>query len=70
MNWESFYGSSAQYEELLREIERENYARRLWANTHPRRNWWGFGQSIERKLAGWLARWTPINKLRDRTEGA
>ena len=39
MDWESLYGSCARYEERLREVERENYAQRVWANTHPRRSW-------------------------------
>jgi len=39
MDWESLYGSCARYEERLREVERENYARRVWASNHPRRSW-------------------------------
>ena len=39
MDWESLYGTCARYEERLREVERENYARRVWASTHPRRSW-------------------------------
>lgn len=39
MDWESLYGTCARYEERLREVERENYARRVWASTHPRRRW-------------------------------
>ena len=39
MDWESLYGTTAQYEARLREVERENYAQRVWASTHPRRSW-------------------------------
>ncbi len=39
MDWQSLYGSNAEYEERLREIARENYARRVWANNHPQGRW-------------------------------
>jgi hypothetical protein len=39
MDWQSLYGSTAEYEERLREVARENYARRVWANNHRQGRW-------------------------------
>ena len=53
MDWQSLYGSSAEYEERLREIARENYARRVWANNHPQGHWGATWRNWMRSLLTW-----------------
>ena len=62
MDWQSLYGSTAEYEERLREIARENYARRVWANNHPQGRWGIEWNNWMRSLWAWaLARGRQAN---------
>lgn len=54
MDWQSLYGSSAEYEERLREVARENYARRVWANNHPQGRWRVAWRNWVRSLLAWV----------------
>ncbi len=53
MDWQSLYGSSAEYEERLREVAHENYARRVWANNHPQGRWGATWRNWMRSLLAW-----------------
>ena len=55
MDWQSLYGSTAEYEERLREIARENYARRVWANNHPQGQWGIAWRNWMRSLLAWAS---------------
>lgn len=51
MDWESMVGNCAQYEQRLREVERERLADRVWASARSSRPWWGA------RLLEWMTQW-------------